>query len=77
MKVEIVDGMAEVQAIDKPKSVKTCKDLEDHFASHTKSKFGTYDDVHVISDNYIVNNSLKTATRLNNWVVNFCLLQNH
>ena len=46
MKVAIVDRMAEVQAIDKPKSIKTCKDLGDHFASHMKSKFGTYDEVH-------------------------------
>ena len=65
MKVAIVDGMADVQAIDKPKSVKTCKDLHvgDHFASHIKSKFGTYDEVHVIFDDYTVNNSMETATR--------------
>ena len=63
MKVAIVDGMAEVQAIDKPKSIKTCNDLGDHFASRTKSKFGTYDEVHVIFDDYTVKNSLKTATR--------------
>ena len=63
MKVAIVDGMAEVQAIDKPKSIKTCNDLGDHFASRTKSKFGTYDEVHMIFDDYTVKNSLKTATR--------------
>ena len=63
MKFAIVDGMAEVQAIDKPKSIKTCNDLGDHFASRTKSKFGTYDEVHVIFDDYTVKNSLKTATR--------------
>ena len=63
MKVAIVDGMAEVPAIDKPKSIKTCKDLGDHFTSRIKSKFGTYDEVHVIFDDYTVKNSLKTATR--------------
>ena len=63
IKVAIVDGMAEVQAIDKPKSIKTYKDLGDHFAARTKSKFGTYDEVHVIFDDYTVINSLKTATR--------------
>ena len=63
MKVAMVDGMAEVQAIDKPKSIKTCKDLGDHFASCIKLTFGAYDEVHVIFDDYTVNNSLKTATR--------------
>ena len=52
MRLPIVDGMAEVQAIDKPESIKTCKDLGDHFAVHMKSKFGTYDDLHVIFDDY-------------------------
>ena len=33
MKVAIVDEMAEVQAIDRAKSIKTCKDLGHHFAS--------------------------------------------
>ena len=60
MKVAIVVGMAEVQAIDKPKSI---KDLGHHFASRIKAKFGTYDEVHVIFDDYTVKNSLKTATR--------------
>ena len=63
MKVAIVDGMAEVQAIHKPSSIKTCKDLGEHFESRIKSKFGTYDEVHVIFDDYTVKNSLKTATR--------------
>ena len=63
MKVAIVDGMAEVQETDKPKSIKTCKDLGRHFASRIKAKFRTYDEVHVISDDYTVKNSLKTATR--------------
>ena len=63
MKVAIVDGMAEVQATDKRKSIKTCKDLGHNFASCIKAKFGTYDEVHVISDDYTVKNSLKTATR--------------
>ena len=56
--------MAEVQAIDKLKSIKTCKDLGHHFALHMKSKFGTYCEVHVIFDDYTVSNSLKTATRV-------------
>ena len=55
--------MAEVQTIDKPKSIKTCKDLGEHFASRIKSEFGTYDEVHVIFDDYAVKNFLKTATR--------------
>ena len=42
---------------------KTCKDLGDHFASRINSKFGTYDEVHVIFDDYTVKNSLKIATR--------------
>ena len=39
------------------------KQLRDHFASRTKSKFRTYDEVHVIFDDHTVKNSLKTATR--------------
>ena len=30
---------------------------------HAQSQFGTYDEVHVIFDDYTVKNSLKTATR--------------
>ena len=52
MRVAIVDGMAEVQATDNLKSIKTCKDLCNHFASRLKSTFGTYEKVHVIFDDY-------------------------
>ena len=79
LKVAIVDGMAEVQAINTPKSIKTCKDLGDHFASLIKSKFGTCNEVPVIYDDYTVNKSLKTATRskhLGAWFI-FCSLKNH
>ena len=62
-KVAIVDGMAEVQCLYKPTTIKTCKDLSQHFVTQFNEKYKAYDEVHLVFDDYTVTNSLKTATR--------------
>ena len=39
MKVSIVDGMAEVQALDKPSWVKNCLQLAEHFSTRIFAKY--------------------------------------
>lgn len=62
-RVAIVDAMVIVQSLDKPKSVKTCKDLSDHFCTKVTQMFDRYETVHLIFDRYDVERSLKTETR--------------
>ncbi|CAH3164811.1 unnamed protein product, partial [Porites lobata] len=50
-KVAIVDGMAEVQSLDKPEWIKNCRDLAEHFTNRLLVK-------------YDVPSSLKSATRV-------------
>ena len=59
----IIDGMAELQGLDKPKSVSTVFELSDHFIARFYTKYNRYDEVHLIFDDYTTSNSLKTATR--------------
>ena len=59
----IIDGMAELQGLDKPKSVSTVLELSDHFIARFYTKYNRYDEVHLIFDDYTISNSLKTATR--------------
>ena len=60
--VAIIDGMAELQGLDKPKSVSTVLELSDHFIARFYTKYNRYDEVHHIFDDYTISNSLKTAT---------------
>lgn len=50
MKVSFVDGMVEVQALDKPSWVKNCSDLAEHFTTRLFSKYIGSDEVRVIFD---------------------------
>ena len=50
MKVSIVDGMAEVQALDKPSWVKNCSQLAEHFSTRIFDKYGGSDEVQLIFD---------------------------
>ena len=59
----LIDGMAELQGLDKPKSVSTVLELSDHFIARFYTKYNRYDEVHLIFDDYTISNSLKTATR--------------
>ena len=64
-RIAIVDAMVIVQTLDKPKSIKTCKDLSDHFCRKVTCLFNRYEQVHLVFDRYMydVERSLKTGTR--------------
>ena len=53
IKVSIVDGMAEVQALEKPDWIKTCSDLADHFTVTIFHKYRDADEVRVIFDRFV------------------------
>ena len=44
--VAIIDTMADVQSMDKPSSIKTCKDLSAHFIAFIQRKYDEYDELH-------------------------------
>ena len=62
-RIAVVDAMVIVQSLDKPKSIKTCKDLSDHFCRKVTRLFNRYEQVHLVFDRYDVERSLKTGTR--------------
>ena len=49
IKVSIVDGMAEVQALEKPDWIKTCSDLAEHFTVTTFDKYRDADEIVLFS----------------------------
>ena len=53
IKVSMVDGMAEVQALEKPDWIKTCSDLADHFTVTIFHKYRDADEVRVIFDRFV------------------------
>ena len=59
----VVDGMAEIQSLDKPEWIKTCKHLAEHFHNHLFSKHDETQKIHLIFDRYNVPASLKSATQ--------------
>ena len=63
-KVAIVDGMAEVQSLDKPEWIKNCRDLAEHFTNHLLVKYNDLEELHIIFDRYDVPSSLKLGTRV-------------
>ena len=50
MKVSIVDGMAEVQAIEKPDWIKNCSHLADHFTAQIFEKYSHTNELRLIFD---------------------------
>ena len=62
-RIAVVDAMVIVQSMDKPKSIKTCKYLSDHFCRKVTRLFNRYESVHLVFDRYDVERSLKTGTR--------------
>ena len=62
--VAIVDGMAEVQSLNKPDGIKTCAQLADHFSAHVLEKYDSMDEIHIVFDRYDIDASLKQATRV-------------
>lgn len=62
--VAVVDGMADLQSLDKPEWIKCGSDLADHFIARHWRKYNDYDEVHLVFDRYdIADSSLKTNTR--------------
>lgn len=53
IKVSVVDGMAEVQALDKPTWVKTCSDLAVHFTTRIFEKYIASHEVRLIFDRLV------------------------
>ena len=53
IKVSIVDGMAEVLALEKPDWIKTCSDLADYFTVTIFHKYRDADEVRVIFDRFV------------------------
>lgn len=51
-KVCIIDGVAEVQALDKPGTIKYCSDLADHFVVRLFDKYSEHDELRLIFDRY-------------------------
>ena len=63
MKVAIVDGMAEVQSLDKPEWITNCAQLAKHFSDRVQMHTGS-NEVRLIFDRYDLPFSLKAATRV-------------
>ena len=61
--VNIIDGMAELQSVDKPGWVHNCAQLADHFIATLDLKYGTTGEVRLVFDRYDIATSLKEATR--------------
>ena len=56
--VIIIDGMAELQGLSKPGTVRSCAQLADHFIDTIKQKYGKNAEVRLIFDRYDVAMSL-------------------
>ena len=52
--------MTDVQSMDKPSWMKTCKDLSAHFIAFIQKE---YDELHILLDRYDIPKSLKSETR--------------
>ena len=63
-KVVVVDGMAELQSLDKPAAITNCAHLAEHFAEQFLHKYRDSDELHLVFDRYDVPLSLKSATRV-------------
>ena len=63
MKVIIIDGMAELQCLDKPEWIHNCVQLAQHFIDTLEQKYGRINEKRVIFDRYDLTISLKQATR--------------
>ena len=62
-KIAIIDGMAEVQVLEKTEGTSTCSQLSVIFADEILRKYHIYDELHVIFDRYDLELSIKQAER--------------
>lgn len=58
----IVDGMAELHALQKCNDIKTCQDLVEAFTMKIEIKYWKYDELHLVFDTY-KDQSKKNITR--------------
>jgi len=63
MKVTILDGMTELQSLDKPDWIKNGSQIADHFNRRRYQKHTHSDKVQLVLDRYDLLPSLKAATR--------------
>ena len=63
-KVVIVDGMVELQSLDKPAVITTSAHLAEHFTEKVLQKYCESDELHLVFDRYDFPLSLKSATRV-------------
>ena len=56
--VAIIHTMADVQSMDKPSRIKTCKNLSAHFIAFIQRKYDENDELHVLFDRYDIPKSL-------------------
>ena len=63
LEVTLVDAMATVQSMGKPKWIKNCSQLAEHFISCVFQQYNDDSEVHLIFDRYDLPLSLKSATR--------------
>ena len=63
-KVVIVDGMAELQSLDKPSIITTCAHLAEHFTEHFLTKYRDSDELYLVFDRYDIPLSLKSANQV-------------
>ena len=63
VKVAIADGIAEVQSLEKPDWIKTCKDLAEHFIARLFVKYNNTQQIRLIFDRFYALSSRKSATR--------------
>jgi hypothetical protein len=62
-RVAVVDGMADLQSLNKPEWISNCSDLANHFIDKHWQRYSEYDEVHLVFDRYDIGESLKTSTR--------------
>jgi hypothetical protein len=62
-RVAVVDGMADLQSLNKPEWISNCSDLANHFIDKHQQRYSEYDEVHLVFDRYDIGESLKTSTR--------------
>ena len=58
-RVAISDDMADVQSMDKPSWIKTCKEMSAHGFAFMQRKYDEFDKLHTLFDRYDIPKSLE------------------
>lgn len=62
--LSIIDGIAELQSLDKTARIKNCSQLFNYFTANVFQKYSESDEIHLIVHRYDVPVSLKSAKRV-------------